>query len=564
MTSATQLGSRSAGSRAVSLAGGVPGRLTLALLAVAVAAHYSLATLAGAWRYQTPLADLILVPVIAAGLFAAAAMRHPAVGGTRLRRLDVPIATLSLAAAAALMVLAPVVLANYYWAVRLDLLVLPLVAAAAVALLFGTRTIVAFAFPLSFLLLAWPLPHQMLLEQVITGVTGATSTAVKAFVSVTGIAEIVPSSGGLRLLVPFNGDGFQLSVASACAGTESLVGFGLVGTAAMYLVSGPLKRRLAWLAVGAAAVWLGNLARIAGLLVAGRLLGPTVAIDVLHPVAGIAVLNAVFVLMAALLPRFGLRRRPFGLEAAADSPLTRPEEPAPGRSRLPLRLVGLALAAALLALANANLAGAANTYSNAGHPVSASFQDQPQAGPRWRVGQLERFDWSRAYFGTDSSWVRYRLTPAKGALAMPFTIWADSIDTSSYAALVAHPVRDCYRWHHFDVLKHERIQLGSGIIGERLVYERPGGAGRWHVVTWEWPVSSGGDRLRHERMVLLASTSRTAPEPEQDLGGGSMTGAVLAALNASASGSDPNPGLSQAMLAAARGMIAARVSGGLR
>ena len=32
---------------------------------------------------------------------------------------------------------------------------------------------------------------------------------------------------------------------------------GLVGTAAMYLVSGPLKRRLAWLAVGAAAVWLG-------------------------------------------------------------------------------------------------------------------------------------------------------------------------------------------------------------------------------------------------------------------------------------------------------------------
>ena len=562
MTAAARLGSGWTRSRARALAGGVPGRLVAALSLAALAAHYSLATLAGAWRYQTPLADLILVPVIAAGLFVAAAMRHPSVGSTRLRRIDLVTAGVGLGLAATVLVVLPVLLANYFWAVRLDLLTVPLVAMAAVALLFGTRTIVAFLFPLAFLALVWPLPHQMLLEQALGHVTDLTSLVVQAVVEAVPVAELVPGGADLRLLVPSGDGGFMVTLASACSGTESLVGFGLVGTAAMYLVRGPVRRRLAWLAAGAAAVWLGNLARILALLAVGRAFGPDLALGALHPVAGVVVLNLVFVLMVAVLPRFGLRRRRLRDQAAADSPVSRPEAPAAGQARrraqVPLRLAGLTLAVALLAAADANLAGVATAWSNEGHPVGAAFPERPSAGPHWNVEAVDRFDSARPYFGGDSNWVRYRLFPTDPDAGDPFTIWADSISTSSYGALLAHPVAACYRWHRFDVLSHERVQVTGGILGERLVFQRPGG-GLWHVLTWEWPVAAG-DRLRHERMVLLASTGQTAPQPVRSPDANPVAGLVLTALNALARDDDPNPGLSQALLTAAGEVVHARMA----
>ena len=60
----------------------------------------------------------------------------------------------------------PLAAGNHYAVLRPDLLALPLVAVAAVSLLFGVRALVAFVVPLAVLALSWPLPVRAALEPV--------------------------------------------------------------------------------------------------------------------------------------------------------------------------------------------------------------------------------------------------------------------------------------------------------------------------------------------------------------------------------------------------------------
>ena len=68
------------------------------------------------------------------------------------------------AVALVLLALGPVTAGNHYYALRPDLLALPLVAVAAVCLVFGVRALVAFVAPLAVLLVAWPLPLRAVAE----------------------------------------------------------------------------------------------------------------------------------------------------------------------------------------------------------------------------------------------------------------------------------------------------------------------------------------------------------------------------------------------------------------
>jgi exosortase/archaeosortase family protein len=530
---------------------------------VALAYHYSIGTLLRDWRYQTPLADLCLVPPVAAGLLVVAARRHRIVGATRLGQLDLLVAGVCLLPTAVVAVAGPALFANYFWAVRPDLLCLPLAAIGAVALLFGTRTVIAFLFPLGFLALAWPLPHAVLAEHALERVTVLTTAALRAVLGVLPVARVMPGGADLRLFVPHGTDGFLVSVASACSGTESLFGFGLIGLATLYLVRGPLRRRLAWLALGMVVVWVGNLVRILGLLAAGRWFGEGVAIDALHPVAGILALNLVFGALLLAMRRFGLSWR-LGRETShADTPLSRPAPPTehPTGRQLAGRLAVLVVVAVGLAAANGQLAAAATGFSNTQRPASVSFIANPAAGPAWKVSPLRSMDWSRPYFGDRSKWVRYRLRPRPGStVAAGYTIWADAILTPDLGALLAHPVRACYRLHDFPVLVDQRVILASGIVGEQLVYQEPAGA-RWHVLTWEWPVRTHGDDVSHERMVLLASTEAAAgPGPAPGRRDQRLSGSVLRALNTLGPDRDPNPALAARMLAAGEDIIAARLA----
>lgn len=547
----------------------VPVRLGLLVALIALAYHASLASLLRDWNYQGPLADLALVPPLALGLLVAATLRHRAVGVMRLGRADLVVGGAGLLLAAASLLLAPLATGNYYWAFRPDLLSLPVATVAVVALLFGLRTVVPFAFPLAYLVLAWPLPHAVLLEHVQRGLTGLTAAALRALLAVVPAARVVEGGPGtdLRLFVPHGlHAGFTLTVASACSGAGSLLGFALVGLANLYLIEGPLRRRLAWLAAGTLAMWAANLVRVLAILAAGRLAGQWVALHVLHPLAGVVLANLTFTLLLAALPRFGLARRSLRAVRPSDTPLTEPAPPEqrPTPRQLAPRLAALAAVTALLGVADGQVAAASAGFAHTAEPVAVSFDQEPAAGAAWAVERVGQLDDARAYFGAGATWTRYRLIPQRGpgtpgAPPEPFTVWADAIVTGDLGALAAHPVLACYRLHGYIVLDDQRVTIARGVVGEQLVYQVPEGD-RWHVLTWQWPVRGGGGDVLQERMTLLASADlrRTGPLPA---GAGRGAGALLGALNALAPGRDPNPALSRALLGVGAGIVASRTAG---
>ncbi len=335
--------------------------------------------------------------------------------------------------------------------------------------------------------------------------------------------------------------------------------------AALWLVRGRLGLRLAWLLAGAVLVLTLNVLRIIVVLVVARRYGERAAFELLHPVAGILVLNVGFLLLLLLLPLFGLNRRPFGPDQAdvVDSPLagsSPPEEQATPARFMP-RLALLVAGTVVLALANGQLASSATGFEATGRPAVRSFIEHPDIGSRWRILQTDRITWGQQYYGRDSSWVRYRLRPTKSAgRARPFTVWVDSVVSTDLGALNAHALARCYDFHGYRVDTARRVALGSGVIAQLFVYRTKRGV--WHALAWQSPVLHRG-RVRHERMVLLARTlARTGgSRPVQST---SLTRKLLAVLNLHAWDAEPNPGLARGLEWLASSIVGAKIAEGNR
>ena len=523
-------------------------RAAAAIVAVGAAYYFSLGTLASDWRQDTPLAHLVLVPPLAATLLLGACLRHRHVASFRLGRLDLLFATVFFLPALLIVGAGPVLWSKYFWAMRLDLLTLPLFAAAAIVLLFGSRALVPLAFPLVFLLLAWPLPYLAALEHALDAFTNATAVAVAHVATLTNMAAPVAGSGEKRYVIEHEGTDFVVSVASACSGVNSLVGFLVVGVAALWLVRGPFLLRIAWLLAGGALVWALNVIRIVAVLaVAGRF-GEHAAFELLHPVAGIIALNLAFVVLLCVLPLFGLHRRPIGEDEheAIDTPLARSAPPQQQATpmRFTRRIALLVAATTTLALANGQLAGSALGFEGTGRPAVVSFVERPVAGAGWRVARGERIRWARQYYGRDSTWVRYRLRPTGPPKRnRTFTVWADAVVSPDLGALNAHTVARCYSFHGYRIEAARHLELGAGVTGQLFVYRTSRAV--WHALAWQSPVLHGG-RVQHERVVLLAS-ARARPNASARPERSSLADAVLGVLNLRAPGRDPNPALSRAL-----------------
>jgi exosortase/archaeosortase family protein len=538
-------------------------RIAAAIVAVAVAYHFSLATLASDWRYDTPLADLVLVPPIAAALLIGASRRHRYVAFLRLGRFDLVLAGLFAAAALGLVAAGPALWSKYFWAMRIDLLTLPLFTAAAIVLLFGARALVPLAFPIGFLLLAWPLPYLALLERGLTAFTNATAWAVQQTASVTHVAAAVDGSGGSRYVVDHGGQQIVVSVASACSGVNALIGFGVVGVAALWLVRGRVVRRIAWLLAGAALVWSLNVVRIVAVFLAAHLLGEHAAFDLLHPVAGLVALNVGFLVILWSLPLFGLERRRLDDFEVVDTPLARTAAPSQQATpwRIGPRLLLLVGLTAAVALADGQLGSAAKGLAESGRPAVAAFVDRPSAGSGWRVQRVEQIGWATPYYGRHSSWVRYRLRPA-GELASRgrFTVWADAVLSPDLGALNAFTLAHCYAFHGFHVEVARRVDLGDGVIGQLFVYRTSRAV--WHALAWQWPVLRR-DRVEHERIVLLANT-QTDPHMLSRARSGWLTEHMVTYLNAHDRNDDPNVALSRALASVAAQVVSVRIQRGVR
>jgi hypothetical protein len=127
-------------------------------------------------------------------------------------------------------------------------------------------------------------------------------------------------------------------------------------------------------------------------------------------------------------------------------------------------------------------------------------------------------------------------------------------------ALNAFTLAHCYAFHGFRVDLARRVDLGEGVVGQLFVYRTSRGG--WHALAWQWPVLRG-DKVEHERIVLLANTE-SQPQMRSTTRSGWLTDHVLQYLNAHERNRDSNPALSQSLAALAAQMVSVRIDRGVR
>lgn len=517
---------------------GVPAvaRVVGALGAIVVAYHYSLQTLMRNLAVETPLAYLGLVPLVALALAAA---RLRSAGDDPLiddRDLDYIIGVPLVGAALLMMLVLPTQLSTLFWAWRLDLVSMPLFVAGVVSILFGCRTLWRLRFPIGFLLLAWPLPYNLLITNWLQSFTDATVAALKWAVGVVPVARSVPSADGSLFAIANGGGEFVVSVAAACAGVNGMVGFLLTGAAFASVVRGRLGPKLAWLASGLTVIWALNVARIMIIFLGGRLWGEDVAIDGLHPYIGLVVFSLGVVGMIVAMPLFGLQMAPTVAQAgrrlvpAGSTPAPGPTPVQQHATTAPLTrhrtLVGVGVLALVMGLLNAELRKYELVASDLGAPRLASLASQPARPAGWSVNQTNTYTFATRYFGDDSSWIRLGyaggppVAASSGSQPTSSRVIADVITTSNLRSFSTYGLEACYQFHGYKIRNRQSVDLGGGITGDVLSYYNPDLGSDWTLVYWHWPVSTP-EGTRYERVTLMmrdtAKTQASAPPADPSL-----------------------------------------------
>lgn len=480
-------------------------RVAILVAAIIGAYYYSLVTLVRGLSLDTPLAYLGLVPFVALGLALTRGLGRRVEPDIHDRYVDYIIGLPFMLAALAIVLVLPVHASTFFWLWRLDLLSLPFFAAGGVAIVFGVRALWRMKLPIAFLFLAWPPPYLTLLNDWLGGFTDLTINAVKALLQLVPVAMPATGYDGSVFTVGQGGQAFVVSIASACAGVNGLVGFVLVGVAFAAVVSGRLLPKLAWLVGGMALLYAINLARILAIFAVGQRWGEGVAIDSLHPVIGLVTFNLGILLMILAMPLFRLR---MGAGAKRPAPTTTiPQR----RPRIAVERVGVAFAVVLIA---ASLAGTANAgmqqfellAHDLGTPRVAELTLADVQVPGWSLSPTDSFPWVSRYFGDGGTWTRYTYDyQTQASNPSPFRasepVVLDVISTSDLNSFSAYGLQACYRFHNYRILDAHRVDLAGGVTGQSVVYYIPNDQTNWLAVFWEWPVSTNGQQ-RYERVVV--------------------------------------------------------------
>jgi exosortase/archaeosortase family protein len=484
-------------------------RTALAVGLIVVAFHYTLQTVARTLSTETPLAYLGLVPVIA--ILLAAAMVRPQEGEPAIhdRQLDYIVGVPLLIAALSFDVVMPVRLSTLFWLDRLDLVSLPVFVAGTVCLLFGVRTLWRLRVPVLFLTLAWPLPYSTLLVNWLTAFTSSTLGGLNLLLRLVHVATAEPAQGLGTYFVHQGHTGFQVSVASACSGVNGIVGYVLVVAAFLTVVVGTWRAKIVWFGLGLVAVWTSNVLRIFMILVVGAHWGETLAIDVLHPIAGLVLFNAVILGMVLVMGRFGLEMSFAGSRSRAD--LTSHLRQAVPTIRAAAAVL---VAAALLGyLANSSLRSFDLVETSLGAPRLTSFSDSPTSPTGWSVAKVADYTWAKPFFGQDSTWYRFEFAwggDKTADLRSNQLIISDVINTSDLSSLSTYGIEACYRFHGYKLHSVHTVELGAGVAGNVLAYYNTSTRSDWTTLYFHWPVKAANGKTRYERVTLMLVNTQDA------------------------------------------------------
>jgi exosortase/archaeosortase family protein len=472
-------------------------RAVLVLVAVAIAYRYSLRTLLGTVGTDTPLAYLGLAPLIAFGV--ALLLGRPGLPSADIhdRHLDYLIGVPLLATSILMTVVLPARMSLLFWYYRVDLLSLPLFVAGVVALLFGGATLWRVRYAVGFLLLAWPAPYNWALAHGMGSFSNFTLGSLRVLTHLIPIAHQQTGGDGSIFILHHGTTFFTLSVASACTGVDSFVGFLLVGLAVTTVVDGPKAGRVLWIATGMALSFVLNLLRLMLIFWVGGQYGEKVALDGLHPVLGLILFCGGVAAMVT-----GLRI--FRLEVKAGPPKPAADAPARPQWRLSnnLRLAATAvvIVTAIVAVADGGFGRYGPVASDLGSPRLVSFTEQPIVPPGWSVSPIDHYPWASQYFGSGALWSRYQFAPTTATAGT--TVLADVVNTSDLQSFSTYDVISCYDYHGYGLSGEKRVALGDGVEATELTFNVPTLTGQWNALYWVWPVKSGSG-VRYERIVLL-------------------------------------------------------------
>ena len=457
---------------------------------IAIAANYSLRTLVEGLHYDTPLADLGLVPVISLGLAIWGRRGDNSELAIRDRSVDFLVAVPSLAVASVILIALPGPTSSLFWSLRLDLLALPLLAIGIVALVWGTQMVWRQRRALLFLGAAWPIPYTHVLAGVLLWLQATTTSMVIALLHVLPIAGHVRADPGSVIAIGSGPRAFTVAVATACSGAEGIVGFVLVGGAAAMVLRGRRSAKAAWLGLGAVLAFTANVWRLWLVLTVGARLGERVALDLLHPWIGAATLGAVGVAAALVATRFGL-----AVPDRSDSP-PRTQRPLVGWLVAVLPLV------AVLAVVDGRLSVYRPVIGDLGQARLESIASSPPTVAGWVMSSSQQVTWAARFFGSGSLWDRQLYVVTRPGLE-PTVVTADAVSTGDPGRFAAYSVADCFNFHGDPVLHHHRPTLGHGITAEEIVYREHTSSRVWLSLSWIWPVVANGPR--YERISLVTA-----------------------------------------------------------
>ena len=474
-------------------------RVLVGLVAIVLCFHTSLWSLVRGTTVDTPLAYLGLVPFVALALgfwLARPAAGEPEIHDRHVDRIvGVPLVVVPVLS----MALLPARMSTMYWMWRVDLLVLPLFVAGVVALLFGVRMLWRTKVAVAWLVLAWPVPCRFGLTVLLEPLSRLTALAVRAFVGIVPLARPV-AGDGISFAIDHAGSTFRVQIASACSGANSLVGFLLVASAVAVVLGGTRGAKFRWLCTGAAFVWVLNVVRILVIIGAGRLVGRTASIEVLHPVIGMLMFGAGVLVMVLNVHRFGL---------------SLPEPSGPSRTATVLRAVPDArratVAVILIALAGAVVNQGLRAYdpiaSAVGTTRLGTFDQVATAPPGFDAVPVASVDAGQRFFGEDSTWIRWSyVADGTSSLRSDVPVLADVVRTDNAQAFSDFGLEACYRFHGYDLGEVRNVDLGSGLVGTVLNWQEPSSGLRWTTVYWIWAVDTP-DGVAFERVVLLLNDS---------------------------------------------------------
>lgn len=481
----------------------VAARTVLAVALVLVCYSASLWTLLRGIGVDTPLAHLGLVPLVATGLIFALARPRPGEPDIHDRHVDRIVGVPLIATAISCLVLLPPRMSTLYWLWRIDLLTLPLFVAGVIALLFGTRMLWRVRAGVLFLLLAWPVPFRWMVSTALDPLTENTAKAVGVALKVLPFATPVVGDS-VAFTIPHAAGDFQVQVASACSGANSLLGFLLVAGALSVVLRGTRSAKLAWLAAGAGLVLVLNVVRILLIIGVGRYLGETASIDVLHPYVGLVSFSVGVLAMVLLSGRFGLEL---------------PQRRGPDRTAAVLAAVPHVSVVLVVALVAVSILGGTfdrrlTQYdpisSSVGTPRLATFSKVATRTPGFFAEPVASLNEGKRFFGEDSSWIRYSYAGlGVDGLRSNVPVLADVINSSDLQSFSDFGIEACYRFHGYGPQGVRRVDLGNGVAGTVLGWTETTQGLRWTGVYWIWPIRAG-TAVRYERVVMMLSDSRSA------------------------------------------------------